>query len=263
MSTDYPDPPPPAETTDPGFKQRNQKVGANDEFTLPDIVQIISPTHTTWVGRYTQEGWVRGNFLARGIAGTAVQWFVFLAEIGRAYPLPSYSIALILLTTVDEKFSEEPIMSNTIKYMMTSYDPKAAEMIFAPKAAAGDPVKAAGRMATEEATKAYLESPEYQDLKAEIALDVQMQVRRQAYAAAGMTVEVKALDEEIAASRAEKRAEHEREKEAKPIEVPPIEEAPPIEEVPAAVPPSVESPGPAAPVEELPADPAELAPLLP
>lgn len=224
MSTDYPDPTP-VEPTDPGFKQRNDKVGANSEFTLPDIVPIILHGHTTKVGIYTQEFWVRSNFFARGLAGTMVQWFVFLAEIGKAYPLPAYSLLLLVTTTLDEKYSEQPILSNTVKYMMTSYDPKAAEMIYAPKAAAGDPVKAAGRLATEEATKAYLESPEYQDLKAEIALDVQMQVRRQAYAAAGMTVEVKALDEEIMASRAAKRAEHEKAKqEEAALDAPPVEE---------------------------------------
>lgn len=202
---------PPVDATDPGFKQTNTKVGAGDEFTLPDVVPIVSPTHTSRVGLIAQEVWLRVNWLARGIAGTMVQWFVFFAEVGKAYPLPAYSTALVFLTTVQEKYSEEPILANTIRYMMTSYDPKAAEMIFAPPEDEGDPVRLAGRKATEEATRKYLESPEYQDLKDEIELDVQMQVRRQAYAAAGMAEEVKEVDKEIAALRAARPAERERE----------------------------------------------------
>lgn len=213
--------PPPVDATDPGFKQTNTKVGADDEFTLPDAVPIVSPSHTSWVGLTAQEVWVRTNWLARGIAGTMVQWFVFFAQIGKAYPLPAYSVALVLVMAVEEKHAEEPILSNTIRYMMTSYDPKAAEMIFAPPEDAGDPVKLAGRRATEEATRKYLESPEYRDLKTEIELDVQLQVRRQAYAAAGMVEEVKEVDRERATLRAERRAEHEREAV--------VEEAPPVD----------------------------------
>lgn len=193
--------PAPSDTTDPGFRQNNMKVGAQGEFTLPDVVPLVNVRHASPWMLWGNERWVRYNFLFRGFAGTAVDWFVFFSEIGKAYPLPSYSLLLVCTTTLEEKYSEEPFLSNTVRYAMTSYDPKAAEMIFAPKAPAGDPIQRAAKTIVEEATKEYLQSSEYIALKAEVEQNVQMQVRRNTFFAAGMKVEAAEVDLEIIEAR--------------------------------------------------------------
>lgn len=196
----------PPEATDPGFKQRNQKVGANDEFTLPDIVQIISPTHTTWVGRYTQEFWVRLNFLLRGLAGTLVQWFVFFAEIGKAYPAAAALAFASVTLPLEEKYSENPYVGNTIHYAMEVIDPAAAAKIYTPKVFAADPVGDASKKLLDEATKAYLASPEYAQLKIEVEADVQRQIRKSVYLSAGMKTDAAEVDAEIAQAAQERAA---------------------------------------------------------
>ena len=237
MSTDYPDPQPVAEPTDPGFKQHNAKVGAHEEFTLPDVTPIINPLHTSSVGRFANEFWVRMNWLFRGIAGTSVDWFVFFAEIGKAYPRQTALVAAFIIIPLEEKYSDNPYISNTFQYCLEVIDPAAAEKIFRPKVIAEDPVGDASKKLLTEATSSFLKGPEYAELKLEVEQDVQRQVRKTTYLAAGMKEDAAAVEAEIIAAcalRKEKRAPTavalpEPEPVA-PVETPPPEAVEPVSE---------------------------------
>lgn len=195
-------PEPQGEPTDPGFKQNNTKIGANSEFTLPDVTPIISPHHTSRVGIVANEVWVRTNWLMRGLAGTAVDWFTFFAEVGSAYPKISAILLGLSSVTIEEKYNDNPIITNCIRYGMETFDPAAAAKIFDPKIYPPDPIGDASRKLLADATRAYLDSTEYQALKVDVEQDVQRQIRRQTYAAAGMKDDVAAVDAEIAAAAA-------------------------------------------------------------
>lgn len=213
----------PVEPTDPGFKQNNAKIGANSEFTLPDVTPIISPQHTSRVGIVANEVWVRTNWLMRGLAGTAVDWFTFFAEVGSAYPRISAILLGLFSVTIEEKYSDEPIITNSIRYGMEVFDPAAAAKIFAPKIYPPDPIGDASRKLLADATQAYLDSAEYQALKVDVEQDVQRQIRRQTYAAAGMKDDVIAVDAEIAAAAAARAARN-----APAPATPPVAADPPV-----------------------------------
>jgi hypothetical protein len=231
---------PPAEVTDPGFKNQNKKVGKDDGVTLPDVVPLISATHTSSVGLFANEFWVRANWLLRGLFGTAVEWMTFFTEAGLQYPKVSVVGLAILSTVYEESYSTNPIMTNTIQYAMESYDPSAAEKIFRPKPIAADPLGDASKKLLTEATADYLKSTAYAELKTEVEQDVQRQIRRQTYAAAGMKEDVAAVDAEIVAACEERKAkrhpvvaEPAPEPEPKQVEPPaPTEPEPPAEAQP-------------------------------
>ena len=184
--------------------QRNRTVGAHDEFVLPDVSPIIEEGHTSRVGLVASEVWIRGNTLLIGIFGTLVDWFVFFAEIGKAYPSAAALAFAAVALPLEERYSEHPYVGNTIHYAMEVLDPVAAAKIYAPKEVDPDPVTHASQQILSEATATYLKSAEYAALKAEVEQDVQRLIRRNTYRAAGMTEEAAAVDAEIAAAHAEK-----------------------------------------------------------
>ena len=221
--------------TDPGLAkspegtvQADQHIGSHGELVLPDVVPIVNPATATPFGLWLNRWWIRTHFLMRGVAGTGAEWFTFI--VGAAAQYPKVSVFFLVVGTIftEENFSEHPIMTNFMKYAMTSYDPDAAEKIFAEKPVEHDPIGKAAKKAVETATKEYMDSSEYLELQDEIAQDVQRQTRRKAYLAAGMTEDVKAVDEEIAAAlAARKQARLKKEAEKAPVEVaPPV--APPV-----------------------------------
>lgn len=207
--------------TDPGLRtsptpeatpQANEHIGTHDELILPDVVPIIHPEHAGWFLKWINEQWVQWHYFSRGVAGTAVEWYLFFVGVGEHNKKLSIILLLFLAVTIEEKYSDQPFFTNGVKYLMHAVDPEAAEIIFAEKVVEPDPIGKAAAQATEEATKAFMESAEYRLLKDDIEADVNRQIRRQAYASAGMDEDVQLIDEEIAASREErrqKRAAHE------------------------------------------------------
>ena len=230
--------------------QADQHIGAHGELVLPDVVPIVNLETATKFGVWLNRWWIRTHYLLRGIAGTGAEWFTFF--VGAAAQYPKVSVVLLAIGTVftEEKYSEHPIMTNVMKYAMTSYDADAAEKIFAEKPVENNPIGKAAKKAVEEATKTFMDSSEYQELQTEIAQDVQMQARRQAYLGAGMVEDAHAVDEEIKAAREERRAV----RKAKQAEAAPEEVAPTLPEVHHVV--ALEAPEPEperveVPVEEI------------
>ena len=220
-------------TTDDEPVQQNEHIGQGGEFVLPDVVPIIVEGHHSIVGKYANEAWIRTHYLLRGVAGTGVEWFVFLAGAASQYPKVSVVLLSFAAMIAEERWSEQPMLTNAIKYAMTAYDPDAADKIFAPKLLDTDPIGTAARKVTDEATKAFLTSADYRILKDDIEQDVQRQIRRQAYVAAGMADDVAAIDAEAAEAR-HARAEARRAKEPAPAGV--VAAPAPRATVPAAAP---------------------------
>lgn len=202
--------------TDPRIKspvgaveEKDEHIGAHGELVLPDVVPIVVEGHTGRFGIMVNEGWIRTNYFMRGVAGTMAEWFTFVAGVASTYPKVSVILLTIAAVTAEEKFSDQPMFTNLVKYIMQSYDPDAADVIFAEKVVDPDPIGKAAAKATDEATKDFLESADYRLLKDEIEQDVNRQIRRQAYVAAGMTADVEAIDQEIVAAREARRVARE------------------------------------------------------
>lgn len=230
MSSDPPTDPKIPKTSEDLTEERNEHIGTHGELILPDVVPIIRDGSASPFGIWLNRWWFRTNYLLRGIAGTGVEWFAFF--VGAAAQYPKVSVVLLAITVMftEEKFSEQPVMTNIMKYAMQSYDPDAADRIFAEKPVERDPIGKAARKAMETATKDYMESSEYLELQDEISQDVQRQTRRQTYAAAGMTEDVKAVDQEILEAAQERASKRASKRAAEKADEAPAEEAP--EEIP-------------------------------
>lgn len=189
----------------PGVNEKNEHIGAHGELVLPDVVPIVVEGHTGRFGLLANEGWIRTNYFMRGVAGTMAEWFTFVSSVASTYPKVAIILLVVAAVTAEEKFSEQPMFTNLVKYLMQSYDPDAAEKIFAEKPVDPDPIGKAAKKVTDEATKEFMESADYRLLKDEIEQDVNRQIRRQAYVSAGMTADVEALDQEILEAREARR----------------------------------------------------------
>lgn len=184
------------------------------DIRLPVPVDIIDRDHATRAGFWVNQLWLDANSIAIGLFGTGASWFVACASLAAQHPRTAVACLAILSVLTEEKFSDQPIFTNLLRYGMESYDEDAAAKIFAERPVDPDPIGTAAKKAVEEATATFLESADYRLFKDEIEMDVNRQTRRQGYIAAGMTAEVEAIDEEITAAREQRRAERERAKEA-------------------------------------------------
>lgn len=183
---------------------KNEQI--DEGLTLPDVVPIIDAAHSGPVGRFLNAWWIKVNYILRGVAGTGVQWYIFFAQAATKHPRTAVIVLGLVAMVTEEKFSEQPVITNCIRYTMESLDPRAASAIFA-KGPPKDPVGDAARMTAEEATAAYLASPEYAELKLEVEEGAQFRVRRQSYIAAGMLAEAHDVEVAAAARTVERRAE--------------------------------------------------------
>lgn len=216
------EPAPPAEVTDPGFKQLNRRIGVNGELTLPDVTPIIHPLHAGRFMRWLNEQWIQFHYFTTGIEAVIVERYLFYVGVGAQNPRTTAAMLALVIVISEERFSTQPILTNLMKYWMHYFDPEAADAIFAERPVMQDPIGKAAAIAVEEATKSYMESAEYRTLKDDIEADVRYQSRRQAYLSAGMKEDVVLLDQEIAQIREERFARKQAKEEA---------EAPPQEQV--------------------------------
>lgn len=226
-------------------EDRNQEVSKG--IFLPDVVPIVAAGHTGAVGLFVNAWWIKLNLIIRGILGTGVQYVDFFLQFGEKHKQIAVVFLALLSVTVEEKWSDEPIITNSIKYGMEYLDPTAAEKIFA-KAPAKDPIGDAARKAVEDATAKFLSSPDHAELQLEIDEGTEFKLRRQYYLAAGMLTEAHDVELEAAQRTAERRAEKAKRKAeeqdvAVPADVPVLEE-----QVPAEVPVQVVD---APPVEDV------------
>lgn len=209
---------------------RNQEIVPG--VVLPDVVPIVAEGHTGKVGLFVNAWWIRLNLIARGVAGTGAQWFEFTGQMAGRHPTTAIVLLSLLSITTEERFSEQPVLTNIIRYAMTTYDPDAAARIFAPKEYDADPIGTLAKQATVEATKAFHDSPEYRLLREDLQRDAALQARKQAYLDAGMPETAAAVEVEIEAARKERAPEAAPEVEAAhPAAPPPPPE--PLEVAPA------------------------------
>jgi hypothetical protein len=224
--------------TDPGLRtpsvsgledqDAHQRVG--QDVRLPVPVAIVDEANATRFGLLLNWVWIRGNTGAIGVFGTVASWYLAFASLGTQHPRTAVILIGLLAVFTEERFSAQPIVTNLMRYGMESFDPEAAEKIFAVKAVDPDPIGTAARKVIQEATEAFLESPDYRILKDEIESDVRRQSRREAYLSAGMDDDVRALDVEIREASLEREAKRAKEREERRAKEEPVEPAPePVE----------------------------------
>lgn len=190
------------------------------DIKLPVPVAIVDEERATRLGLFINRIWIEFNIFFIGIFGTAASWFLAIASLANQHPRTAVVLLSLLSVFTEEKFSSQPIITNTIHYAMETFDPLAAEKIFAVKAIDPDPIGNASRRILTDATTDFMKSTEYASLKADTEQDVQRQIRKQTYLAAGMKDDAADVDVEITAARDARKAAR------KPVEPPVTDPAP-------------------------------------
>lgn len=196
-------PTPPALT---GHEDQDAHQRVGQDVRLPVPVAIVDENLATRPGLFLNQVWLRGNNVAIGVFGTAASWFLAFASLANQHPRIAIAILSLLTIVSEEKFSTQPVVTNLLRYGMESFDPSAADKIFAVKPVDPDPIGTAADKIIAESTKAFFESPDYRLLKDETDAEVRRQLRREVYLSAGMEDDVVALDAETARARAKREA---------------------------------------------------------
>ena len=191
-----------------GSEDQDAHARVGMDIKLPVPVAIVDEDKATRPGLFINHVWIEFNIFFIGIYGTAASWYLAIASLASQHPQTAVVILSLLSVFSEEKFSTQPILTNTIKYVMTSYDPSAASTIFAVKPVDPDPIGNASRKILTDATTDYMKSAEYATLKTETEQDVQRQIRKQTYLAAGMKDDAADVDLEITAAREARKAAH-------------------------------------------------------
>jgi len=140
-------------------------------------------------GAWINQVWVDANYFMRGLYATGVEWCISMMDLALEYPRVALVSFVFVAVVSEETLSEHPMLSNTVRYVMFSIDPKAAEEIFPVDVEPSEASLAIDKLAAEIIRKSaedYYRSPEYKQLELDVRARMHQEVMESVYLMAGI-----------------------------------------------------------------------------
>lgn len=165
------------------------KVERDGRLYLPLPHPLVHDAKPGSWGAKINDGWLHLNYFLRGLYATGVEWGVSMMDLALEYPRVALVFTVVVGVTVEETMSEHPMLGNTVRYIMFSIDPDAAEQIYPEEANVSEADQAVDKLAAEIIEKSvtdYYASPEYQQLQLDVRAKMHEEVMQSVYDLAGI-----------------------------------------------------------------------------
>lgn len=165
------------------------KVERDGRLYLPLPHPLIHDAEPGSWGARVNDAWLHLNYFLRGLYATGVEWGVSMMDLALEYPRVALVFTVTLGVVAEETLSEHPMLGNTVRYVMYSIDPDAAEEIYK-EVNPSEADQAIDKLAAEIIQKSasdYYSSPEYEQLELKVRAQMHQEVVQTVYEMSGLT----------------------------------------------------------------------------